>query len=81
MIRSLLNLIGTVMSSERLVLNYVWFSGRDCVGVVQVEDRYDGLLYYIGVAKGISEKEDAQYIADWGAKFPEHLGKLLFGEV
>lgn len=56
-----------------------WFSGRNCVGVVRIVDPYDGVKYYIGVGQGWDEASDAEYIADWGAKFPVEVGDILFG--
>jgi hypothetical protein len=53
------------------------------VGIVQVEDQYDGIKYYIasppGEAKGHNEQEDIDFIADWGSTFPKQAGDLLFG--
>lgn len=64
-------------------MNVIWFSGRSCVGIVRIEDPYDGVKYYIGCppgeAHGNNEEEDTQWIADWGAKFPKEIGDKLFG--
>lgn len=66
-----------------------WYAGRDCVGIVQVvqdhqKDQYrqTGLAdfkYYIGVGKGDVEKEDTQYVADYGMPFDKVAGDALFG--
>lgn len=61
-------------------MNVMWFSGRNCVGIVRVVDPYDGVKYYIGVGQGFDEAHDAAYIADWGAKFPKEVGDILFGQ-
>lgn len=65
------------------VLNVIWFSARSCVGLVQCQTEYEGVKYYIGCPpgedKGFNEEEDIQWIADWGAKFPQEAGDLLFG--
>lgn len=65
-----------------------WFSGRDCVGVVQVvpdhqveEYRQTGMAdfkYYIGVGHGLDEKWDTKLIADHGSKFDVAAGNTLF---
>jgi len=49
------------------------------VGVVMVEDEYDGLLYYIGPSNNNDEVKDVEWIASWGAKFPKSAGDVLFG--
>lgn len=61
------------------ILDARWFNGRSCVGVVRVEDPYDGIKYYIGTAEGFEEEIDMEYIAAWGAKFPKDAGDVLFG--
>ena len=65
-----------------------WFAGRDCVGIVQVVEEHEkdtyrqtGLAnfqYFIGVGKGHDEKEDMQFIADWGTRFDVAAGNTLF---
>ena len=62
------------------ILNVLWFGGRDTIGIVQVEDEYDGTGYYIGsIAMPTTEEEDSRYIADWGTTFPKDAGDVLFG--
>ena len=65
-------------------MKVIWFSGRSCVGIVQVLTEFEGIQYYIGCppgeAKGYNEEEDIQWIADWGARFPLEVGNILFGE-
>lgn len=66
-----------------------WYAGRDCVGIVQIvqdhqKDYYRqtgeaDFKYYIGVGKGDVEKEDTQYIADYGMPFDKVAGDALFG--
>lgn len=60
-----------------------WFCGRTQVGIVQVNEPYEGIKYYIasppGEAKGYNEDEDIQFIADWGSTFPKDVGDVLFG--
>jgi hypothetical protein len=58
-----------------------WFNGVSLVGIVEVMDPYDGLKYYIGSPpQEGSEDDDMRWIADWGARFPMEVGKILFGE-
>lgn len=65
-------------------MKVLWFSGRSCVGIVQVEDPYDGMIYFIGSPpfseySPNQEYDDIQWIADWGARFPKVIGDQLFG--
>ena len=61
------------------ILDVRWFAGHACVGVVRVEDEYDGVKYYIGVGEGHVEEADMQHIASWGSTFPNDAGDVLFG--
>lgn len=61
------------------VLGVRWFSGRGCVGLVRVQMPYEGIQYYIGPADGLDEEMDVVQIAEWGARFPDDAGDLLFG--
>lgn len=61
-----------------------WFCGRSNVGIVCVEDEYDGIKYYIGSPpmreySPSSEEEDMQWIANWGSRFPREVGNMMFG--
>jgi hypothetical protein len=60
-------------------LDVMWFSGRNSVGIVRTEDEYNGIVYYIGGANAGSEQLDIEYIMAFGAKFPKHVGDILFG--
>lgn len=48
------------------ILDVIWFTGSSCVGIVKVEDDFDGIKYYISSASGMHEKVDAEHIAAWG---------------
>ena len=60
------------------ILDVIWFSGTSCVGLVKVEDQYDGIKYYISSATGMDESVDMEHIAAWGASFDKEAGDLLF---
>lgn len=63
------------------ILDVRWFcAGHGNVGVVKVEDPYDGVKYYIGQCEGKEEYTDARWIADWGSSFPIDAGDVLFGD-
>ena len=62
------------------ILDVRWFCGRSNVGIVRVEDPYDGIKYYISsVTIPDTEESDSQFIADWGMTFPTDAGNKLFG--
>lgn len=69
-----------------------WFSGRHCIGIVQIvqdhqkeEYRHGGdftdFKYYIGVGWGEDEKTDMSYIAEHGSHFDQSAGNLMFNVV
>lgn len=62
------------------VLEAIWFTNRDgCTGIVRAETDFDGVKYFIGHVSGYSEKDDAQYVADYGSSFSDKAGDILFG--
>ena len=62
------------------ILAVQWFCGRSNVGIVQVQDPWDGIKYYIGSPPRCKdEAADTQWIADWGSSFPINVGDQLFG--
>lgn len=63
----------------REIKGWRWFTSSMSVGIVQVEDEYEGLLYYIGPSNANDEIKDVEWIASWGAKFPSKAGNVLFG--
>jgi len=66
-----------------------WFSGRTCIGIVQIvqdheKDQYRqtgkaDFKYYIGNGGGRDERTDMEGIADWGTPFDRNAGDTLFG--
>lgn len=59
------------------ILDVKWFND---IGIVRVEDEYEGIKYYIGcVPSDFMEEESKQHIADWGNRFPVDAGDVLFG--
>ena len=57
-----------------------WFTApKGCIGIVVTKDKYKGEVAYIGQCQeGNTEKEDIQYIINYGAKFPIEAAKKLF---
>lgn len=58
------------------ILDARWFNS---IGIVRVEDTYEGIQYFIGYADGGDEDADKRHIADWGSRFPIDAGDVLFG--
>lgn len=71
-----------------MITDVRWFTGRDCIGIVQVvpdheKDSYrqTGLAnfkYYIGLASGDDGHANKVYIADYGTPFDVAAGNTLF---
>jgi len=60
------------------ILDVKWFCGRTNVGIVMVNDEYDGIKYYISSVSGVNEELDKKFIAEWGSTFPKEAGDALF---
>jgi hypothetical protein len=63
------------------ILDVRWFNS---VGIVRVEDPYEGIKYYIkqldeDLELFGTEEQGMKYIADWGNTFPKDAGDVLFG--
>lgn len=62
------------------ILDVMWFcAAHGNVGIVRVQDEYEGIKYYIGECEGTDEETDSRWIADWGSSFPAEAGDVLFG--
>lgn len=62
------------------ILGVIWFSGTSTVGLVRCDVPYEGIRYYIGAATGMDENVDKEHIAAWGARFPNEIGDIMFGQ-
>jgi hypothetical protein len=62
------------------LLDVMWFSGQQCVGIVRCDVEGEGIRYYVGSASGQDEHVDTDHIMAWGAHFPREAGDLLFGQ-
>lgn len=58
------------------IIDVMWFSANEPVGIVLINNGYDNIAYVKGV-KGDSEKEDIQDIIDYGTKIPASYAKKL----
>ena len=61
------------------ILDVMWFCGRSNVGIVKVNDEFEGVKYYIGAVAGFKEESDMKFLAEWGSTFPKSAGDVLFG--
>jgi hypothetical protein len=62
-------------------LSVVWFSGRDCIGIVKVDRDINpdfDAWYYIGVARGGTPEGDMLDIAKYGTAIPIVIGDVVF---
>ena len=56
-----------------------WFcAAHGNVGIVQVNDVFDGYKYYIGASLELDEDKDVEHITKWGSSFPKPAGDKLF---
>lgn len=61
-------------------IDSIWFcAGHGNVGIVRVEDPFEGVKYYIGQCSGRDEDSDVTHIMEWGSTFPTPAGDVLFG--
>jgi hypothetical protein len=59
-------------------MNITHYFFNNEVGIVRVEDKYDGIKYYSGMSVMLTPESDARRIADWGNTFPKVAGEALF---
>ena len=59
------------------ILNVMWFHD---IGIVQVDNDFGDINYYIGKHSGKDPEADAKHIAYWGSTFPPLAGAVLFGD-
>jgi hypothetical protein len=61
------------------IKDHRWFtSAAGTVGIVVIDDKWDGIKYYISAVDGNNETADIKYIAEYGAVFPKPAGDILF---
>lgn len=49
----------------------------EVIGIVKTINEMEKVKYYIGTSIGLSQDKDAQYIAEYGSKFPNEAGEKL----
>jgi hypothetical protein len=57
----------------------LWFNGRGTIGITMAEDEAGVVSYWIGAGDGLNETIDVNLITNFGARFPDSAGELLFG--
>ena len=60
------------------LLGYRWFTGRECIGLVVVDNGFEHKAY-IGVGEGNDQNHDLQHIMHFGTSFPIDEAKRLVG--
>jgi hypothetical protein len=83
-IESIIKFFGSRGEEIMKIIDVMWFCGSSNVGIVRVEDEYDGIRYFIGSppmaeSSANTEEQDMKWIADWGSTFPKAAGDALFG--
>ena len=70
-----------VTNSNLRLLQWHWFNGRECIGIVLCEDvvTHEEKCYIGTVLNGINEISDAEHIALHGSKFPVNQAKQIMG--
>ena len=63
---------------NRKLVGKRWFTGRDCIGIVLVDNGFE-LKSYIAKVQGNNEDEDLNFIMDYGTMFPVEEAKSLVG--
>ena len=64
------------------IIDVRWFTeSKGTIGIVKVDDKYNGIHYFVGSCLGIDSEEDKERIAGWGAKFPKDAGDKLFKKI
>jgi len=66
------------LEKEMSIVDSKWFCGRTNVGIVMVDDPFDGVRYYISAFSPTSEDKDSDFIASYGSSFPRDVGDVLF---
>lgn len=79
------DILTLVPESNMKILDKVWFNGGNgAVGMILCEDiKTNQTMAFIGStdSDGLTEDEDAQQIAKWGAKLPKPLAEAQFGQL
>lgn len=53
------------------IIKHKWFTtAAGSVGIVQIKNSVGDLKSYISAVDGCNQETDLQYVAKWGAKFP-----------
>lgn len=74
-----------------MITGQMWFTGKDCIGVVQVVQDHEeqayrqtgnaDFQYYVGLVGNTNYVTHSKNIADFGAPFPKAAGDVLFNVV
>lgn len=65
-------------------IDFRWFSSKDLIGAVAIKNIDTTGEYwrcFIGVGRGLDEKDDKESIAAHGTSLPEDLAKMFFPKI
>lgn len=63
-------------------MEWKWFNGRDCIGVVFAYDRNNDMYHgYIGVGEGRSEERDVWKIINYGCRLTQNETYYMIGSM
>lgn len=63
------------------ILQTIWITGRDTIGVVLIENEIGQQSARIGIANTGSETTDITHIVEWGAKLTEEQAAGFFNQI
>ena len=60
-------------------MSFIWFTNpHGVIGIAKVETEFEGVKYYISAVSGLDVDIDQQTVIEWGARFPDEAGDVLF---
>jgi len=62
------------------VVDVIWITGRETIGLIACESEYDGMKYYIAAVPGNNLEQDIEYIKDWGTKVSPDIFERFFSK-
>lgn len=60
------------------ILDVIWFSGKNTIGIVVCENKIGERKFYIGVGDGLNAEQDSEKIKNWGSKVNPQFIKNFF---
>jgi hypothetical protein len=60
------------------VVDVIWITGRETIGLIACESEYDGMKYYMAPVTGDDLEQDIEYIKEWGTKVDPDIFERFF---